>query len=134
MFLVHCPAHGADVLLGVSRICGLVNVRGLIVVELECYDGERIRHLTGKRAHEASRRLPPDPAGPLIHAPAELPGRPSVDGYGGDHGDVLGRRTSPKSVRRRRAGGVKRSITRLASRLSRRAEDSLTRRRGEGYA
>ena len=134
MFLVHCPAHGGDVLLGVSRICGLVNVRGLIVVELECYDGERIRHLTGRRAHESSLRLPPDPAGALIHAPAELPGRPSVDNCGGDHGDVLGRRTWPKSVRRRRAGGVKRSITRLASRLSRRAEDSLTRRRGEGYA
>ena len=51
MFLVHCPGHRTDVLLGLRRVRGVVNVRGLIVVELECHDGERILHVTGRRAH-----------------------------------------------------------------------------------
>lgn len=55
MFVVHCPQHGGKVLLGLSRIRRMVNLRGLIVVELECHDGARILHVTGRRAHELRR-------------------------------------------------------------------------------
>jgi hypothetical protein len=40
MFRVYCPSHQSNVLLGPRRIRGLANTRGVIIVELECYDGE----------------------------------------------------------------------------------------------
>ncbi len=54
MFYVHCPAHGRKVLLDSARIRGLVNVRGAIVVELECHDGERVLHITGRRVYDSA--------------------------------------------------------------------------------
>ncbi len=53
MFVVYCPTHGSDVMLGVRRVRGAANVRGLIVLELECHDGTRIHHVTGRRAESA---------------------------------------------------------------------------------
>ena len=53
MFVVYCPTHGSDVMLGVRRVRGATNVRGLIVLELECYDGTRLLHVTGRRAEAA---------------------------------------------------------------------------------
>ncbi len=53
MFAAYCPKEGSRVLLGLSRIRGVTNDDGMIVVELECYDGERVRHYTGKRLHES---------------------------------------------------------------------------------
>jgi len=51
MFAVHCPRHGSEVLLDQRRIRGLTNLEGAIVVELECYDGERILLVTGRGRH-----------------------------------------------------------------------------------
>jgi hypothetical protein len=56
MFKVYCASHGSDVLLGFSRINNMANIDGLIVIELECYDGERVRHYTGRRFHEFEMR------------------------------------------------------------------------------
>jgi hypothetical protein len=53
MFVVHCPTHGSDVLLGIRRVRGATNVRGLIVLELECHDGTRLLHVTGRIAEAA---------------------------------------------------------------------------------
>lgn len=48
MLVAFCPAHGRNVLLSVSCIRHLVNLApGVIAVELECYDGERLVVLTG---------------------------------------------------------------------------------------
>jgi hypothetical protein len=56
MFEIYCPVHDADVLLGVGAIRQLTHIDGLIVVELECDDGERLRHYTGRRFHESQTR------------------------------------------------------------------------------
>jgi hypothetical protein len=53
MFAAYCPKDGSRVLLGLSRIRGVTNHDGVIDVELECYDGERIHYYTGKRLHES---------------------------------------------------------------------------------
>jgi hypothetical protein len=53
MFTAYCPTHRSNVLLGFQRIRGLANLDGLIVVELECVDGERLLVPTGKRFHDA---------------------------------------------------------------------------------
>ena len=49
MFHIYCPAHRAPVLLGFSQIRAVTNVEGLIVIDFECDDGERLRHYTGRR-------------------------------------------------------------------------------------
>jgi hypothetical protein len=56
MFAVHCPRHRSEVLLGPSRVRSVANLDGLIVIELECHDGERVRHYTGRRFHEFEGR------------------------------------------------------------------------------
>ncbi|MDQ1598999.1 MAG: hypothetical protein QOD68_473 [Actinomycetota bacterium] len=53
MFVVYCPTHGSDVMLGIRRVRGGANVRGLIVLELECHDGTRILHVTGRKVDAA---------------------------------------------------------------------------------
>jgi hypothetical protein len=53
MFVVYCPTHGSDVMLGIRRVRGATNVRGLIVLELECHDGTRLLHVTGRKAEAA---------------------------------------------------------------------------------
>jgi hypothetical protein len=53
MFVVYCPAHGSDVMLGIRRVRGATNVRGLILLELECHDGTTILHVTGRKAETA---------------------------------------------------------------------------------
>ncbi|MGH3978162.1 MAG: hypothetical protein ACRDRZ_04035 [Pseudonocardiaceae bacterium] len=50
MIAVHCPRHGARVLLTERRIRALHNTDDGIVMELECYDGERIVVVTGRGA------------------------------------------------------------------------------------
>lgn len=50
MFGVHCPRHGTRVLLTERRIRAVHNTAGGIVVEVECYDGERILLVTGRTA------------------------------------------------------------------------------------
>jgi hypothetical protein len=55
VFQIYCPAHGANVLLGLSRIQSVTNIDGLIVMELECDDGERLRHYSGRRFHESKQ-------------------------------------------------------------------------------
>jgi len=56
MLNAYCPAHGTEVLLGFSRIRGMANVDGLIIIDLECYDGQRVHHYTGRRFHEFATR------------------------------------------------------------------------------
>lgn len=50
MFSVHCPRHGERVLLTERRIRALHNTTAGIVLEVECYDGERIFVVTGRGA------------------------------------------------------------------------------------
>ena len=52
MFAAFCPEHGCDVLLGLSRIRVVTNLdTGVLAVELECYDGQRLVVLTGSRVN-----------------------------------------------------------------------------------
>jgi hypothetical protein len=53
MFAAYCPRHGAEVLLTERRIRRLRNTDHGIVLELECYDGERLVIVTGRRAGRA---------------------------------------------------------------------------------
>jgi hypothetical protein len=55
MFRVYCPAHDTQVFLGFSRIRAVTNLDGLIVIDLECDDGEQLRHYSGRRFHQAQR-------------------------------------------------------------------------------
>lgn len=48
MFAIHCPHHGARVLLTERRIRTLYNTGAGIVIEAECYDGERVFVVTGR--------------------------------------------------------------------------------------
>lgn len=48
MLAVHCPRHGCRVLLSHQRIRALHNTPDGIVLQLECYDGERIVTVTGR--------------------------------------------------------------------------------------
>jgi hypothetical protein len=60
MFAVHCPRHGARVLLSERRIRALHTGDTGIVMEAECYDGERIFVVTGRGVlddHDAHTRL-----------------------------------------------------------------------------
>ncbi|MGH3775558.1 MAG: hypothetical protein ACRDRR_07440 [Pseudonocardiaceae bacterium] len=50
MFAVHCPRHGTRVLLTERRIRALHNTGTGIVIEAECYDGERVFVVTGRGA------------------------------------------------------------------------------------
>ena len=50
MFAVHCPRHGTRVLLTERRIRVLHNTEAGIVIEAECYDGERVFVVTGRCA------------------------------------------------------------------------------------
>ena len=52
MFAAYCPRHGSEVLLTERRIRRLTNTDQGIVVELECYDGERLVIRTGRRARQ----------------------------------------------------------------------------------
>ncbi|MPY77989.1 MAG: hypothetical protein GEV04_05720 [Actinophytocola sp.] len=48
MFPVYCPRHGSTVLLGLSHMRRMINVKpGVILLEFTCYDGEVVRLLTG---------------------------------------------------------------------------------------
>lgn len=50
MFDPYCPVHGGRVLLTTDRLRGLSNLaEGVIALELECYDGERLLLLTGSQ-------------------------------------------------------------------------------------
>ena len=60
MFAVHCPRHGDRVLLSERRIRALHHTDSGIVIEAECYDGERVYVVTGGQAPSdlaASRQL-----------------------------------------------------------------------------
>jgi hypothetical protein len=60
MFAVHCPRHGARVLLSERRIRALHIGDTGMVMEAECYDGERIFVVTGRGVldgHDARARL-----------------------------------------------------------------------------
>ncbi|PZS33572.1 MAG: hypothetical protein DLM59_06375 [Pseudonocardiales bacterium] len=60
MFSAYCPRHGSEVLFGERRIRRLQNIDGVILVEVECYDGERITIVTGRgrRGPSSSAQLP----------------------------------------------------------------------------
>jgi hypothetical protein len=55
MVTAYCPRHGSRVLLSERRIRALHHTETGIVMELECYDGERVFVVTGRDA-------PSDPA------------------------------------------------------------------------
>jgi len=60
MFLVFCPVHDREVLLGMNRVRNLANVaEGVIALELECHDGQRIALLTGQRLGSSSAAAMP---------------------------------------------------------------------------
>ena len=49
MFAPYCPVHGCKVLLTAKEVRSVANLApGVIAVELECYDGERLFLLTGR--------------------------------------------------------------------------------------
>ena len=52
MFVVYCPTHGSDVMLGIRRVRGATNVRGLIVLVI----GHRARTILGRPARIRRRR------------------------------------------------------------------------------
>ena len=54
MFAAYCPRHRSNVLFTERRIRRLDNVDGAILMEVECYDGERIKIVTGRRRRPAS--------------------------------------------------------------------------------
>jgi len=55
VFQIYCPAHRTRVLLGFSRIRAVTNVAGLIVIDLECDDGEQLRYYSGRRFHRSEK-------------------------------------------------------------------------------
>lgn len=59
MFAVHCPRHGSRVLLSERRIRALHHTDSGLVMEAECYDGERVFVVTGRRA-PATPATPPE--------------------------------------------------------------------------
>ncbi|MBA2528902.1 MAG: hypothetical protein H0V19_02885 [Euzebyales bacterium] len=52
MLAAYCPAHGATLLLSESRIRRLANTPRGIELLLECYCGQPIEMLTGRRAEK----------------------------------------------------------------------------------
>lgn len=58
MLTVYCPRHRNDVLLPETRIRGLTNTDRGILVEVECFDGERIVLRTGRGARDAEPGIP----------------------------------------------------------------------------
>jgi len=57
MFSVHCPGHGAPVLLGPDNIEGVENHRGTIVMRWVCWCGGR-----GAETFDTSSRREPEGA------------------------------------------------------------------------
>ena len=55
MFTAYCPRHGSNILFSESEIRRLSNADGEIVVEVQCFDGERIVLHTGRRHHRNHR-------------------------------------------------------------------------------
>ncbi len=53
MFAAYCPRHRSNVLFSESEIRHLSQQYGSIVVEVECFDGERIVLRTGRRRPSA---------------------------------------------------------------------------------
>ena len=49
MFAAYCPRHHSKILFSESEIRRLTNVDGSILVEVQCFDGERIVLHTGRR-------------------------------------------------------------------------------------
>lgn len=49
MFTAYCPRHRSNILFSESEIRRLTNVGGEIIVEVDCFDGERIVLHTGRR-------------------------------------------------------------------------------------
>jgi hypothetical protein len=59
--VAYCPLHGCQVLLGLTCIRRLANLApGVFALELECYDGQQLVVLTGKRVTTGGE---PGPAG-----------------------------------------------------------------------
>lgn len=56
MLTVYCPRHRSDVLLPETRIRALDNTERGILVEVECFDGERIVLRTGHGVREVEPR------------------------------------------------------------------------------
>jgi len=55
VFVVFCPLHDCEVLLSLSRVRHLANLApGVLALELECYDGQRLALLTGKQVETAT--------------------------------------------------------------------------------
>ena len=54
MLSAYCPRHGSRVILSERRIRAVHNTADGIVLEVECYDGERIMLVTGRAASEGS--------------------------------------------------------------------------------
>lgn len=57
MLAVFCPRHGTRVLLSERRIRALRNTDHGILIEVECYDGERIVLRTGRRASRTATEV-----------------------------------------------------------------------------
>jgi len=53
MFAAYCPRHRSKILFSESEIRHLYNLDGSIIVEVTCFDGERIVLRTGRRRPHA---------------------------------------------------------------------------------
>jgi len=51
VIIAYCPAHGCEVLLSERRIRAMSATEDALLVEVECYDGERILIVTGRESH-----------------------------------------------------------------------------------
>ena len=76
MFVAFCPLHDCEVLLGLSRIRNLANLApGVLALELECYDGQRLAVLTRQAPGRWCRRLGLSAAPrPVGRPPTDTPG------------------------------------------------------------
>ena len=59
MIVAYCPAHRSEVLLSERRVRSMSATDDALLVEVECYDGERILIVTGRQSH---RRVAAHPA------------------------------------------------------------------------
>ncbi len=50
MFAIWCPTHESRVLLSWSRIADIRNRDGVIEVDLRCWCGDMVTHVTGREA------------------------------------------------------------------------------------
>lgn len=68
MFVIECPQHGSQVLVTERRIRALRNTARGILLEVECWCGQRVVIRTGQRQRPGSRQAAPAVASGVTEA------------------------------------------------------------------